>query len=85
MNIRQNIAMITKFLTKNNVNPEIFLLIIKEIEILNENYNYNTFYCNEYKLILMLQLDDGVNKCPVLEKLIFYSHKTKKHYETIRT
>lgn len=83
--INKDRAILTNFLIKNKINPELFFNIIDEIDKLKGNYNLT--YCNEYKLFMILQLEDDVNKWSSLQKLLFYSPKNEKtrHYETIRS
>lgn len=85
MLIKQDTETLTIFLNKNNVNTELFFIVIEEINNLKGNYKIT--YCNEYKLFLILQLEDNINNWNSLEKLIYYSPKNNKtkHYETIRT
>ena len=83
--INKDINIITKFLIKNKMNSDLFFIVINEINNLKGKYNF--IYCNEYKLFMILQLEDNVNKWEVLEKLTFYSPEngSKRHYETIRS
>lgn len=77
-------SLLKKILIKKKMNHELFFLIIEEIEKRKDKYNF--IYCNEYKLFLMMQLEDNVNKWSSLEDLSFYSPKNKKskHFENIR-
>jgi len=83
--INNDRTIITKFLIKNKINYELFFIIIDEIDKLKGDYN--KIYCNEYKLFMILQLEDDVNKWSALQKLFFYSPENGKtrHYETIRS
>lgn len=83
--INKNRIIINNFLLKNKINSELFFIIIDEIDKLKGKYN--SIYCNEYKLFMILQLEDDINKWSSLQKLLFYSPENTKvrHYETIRS
>ena len=78
-------TLLTKLFSKADINIELFLIIIDEINKIEGNYKKT--YCNEYKLFMILQLEDNINKWKALQKLLFYSPNNKKsrHYETLRS
>lgn len=80
-----SVGILKKLFKKADINTDLFFIVILEIEKLKGDYK--THYCNEYKLFMILQLVDNINKWKSLQLLSFYSplKGTKKHYETLRT
>ena len=78
-------SLLKKILIKHQMNYERFFIIMEEIEKLKGEYH--SVYCNEYKLFMILQLEDSLNKWSSLTTSIFYSpmNKKSKHYENLRS
>lgn len=83
LQIKKEPNIFNKFIVICNIDYELFNLIIKQIEI--NKYNYREEYCIEYKLILIFQMRNSLNKWKDLTKSIFYepSSGTKYHYKSI--
>jgi hypothetical protein len=80
-----HIDLLTKLFSKSEINVKLFFIVIDLINNLKGEYKEK--YCNEYKLFMILHLQDTINKWKALELLSFYSPEknTKKHYETLRS
>ena len=74
-----------KFISICNIDFNLFNLIIRQIK--QNKGNYKEDYCIEYKLILIFQIRNTLNKWIDLTKSIFYSPKlgTKYHYKSIHS
>jgi len=84
--IKDNKEIFSKLLIKCRINVPMFFIIMS---IINEKKNnYNKSYCDEYKLIMILQMEDDCNKWITLTTHIFYSPNTSKsenHYKAIHS
>lgn len=74
-----------KFITKCDIKYELFDSIIKKIKLYKGDYKYKEYYCSEYKLILIFQIKNTLNKWSDLTKNIFYDPLpgVKYHYKYI--
>jgi hypothetical protein len=74
-----------KFISICDIKYELFNSIIEIIKINKGNYKED--YCSEYKLILIFQMRNTINKWQDLTKSIFYDPKpnVKYHYKSIQS
>ena len=85
IHIKNDKDIFTKLLIKCGIDIEIFFIIMNFIN--KEPGKYHKIYCNEYKLIMIFQLEDDFNKWVSLTKTIFYSPKNNSfnHYKAIHS
>jgi len=83
LQIKNESDIFNKFITICNIDYKLFNLIIKQIEM--NKHNYREDYCVEYKLILIFQMRNSLNKWKDLTKSVFYEplEGTKYHYKSI--
>jgi len=81
--VKNDEVLFTKFLKKCDIDNELFFLIVEEIN--KQKGKYKQTYCNEYKLFLILQLEDNLLYWNSLTRSIFYnpSFKSTNHYKSI--
>jgi hypothetical protein len=76
------------FISLCDIDYELFILLITQINNSSKG-NYKQTYCNEYKLILILELRISVVKWKDLSKSVFYNlidklnNYSKYHYKSI--
>ena len=85
MQIKNEPDIFNKFITICNIDPKLFNIFIEQIKL--KKYKYKQDYCDEYKLILIFQLRNSLNKWQDLTKSIFYDPlpNTKYHYKSIQS
>ena len=84
--IKNDTIVFSNFLKIIEIDVDLFNSIMKVINK-NKKGNYRQDYCDEYKLILILQILNSVVKWKDLNKSIFYDPRpdTKYHYKSIQS
>lgn len=84
IDLKNDETIFKKFISICNIDYDLFCLLIKSIDSIKYG-NYKQIYCNEYKLILILQLRNSVVKWKDLTTSVFYSpyNDSKSHYKFI--
>ena len=60
MQIKNELDIFNKFITICNIDYKLFNIFIEQIKM--NKYKYRQDYCDEYKLILIFQLRNSLNK-----------------------